>query len=157
MGEWKETQLFMNRMLSLILGVPLIAAFFIAIFYKNSPGLTIVIGSLVFVVLLMGSLKMTVRINRQGVFFKYVPFHFSEQFIPWEKISEWELINVNALMDFGGIGIRYSRTKKGFIINSKSGLEIRKTDKRIIVLSVNDTQGAEAVLRGFGGNDPDVN
>lgn len=157
MEEWKETQLLMNRILTLTLGVPVIAAFFIAIFYKNSPGLTIVIGSLVFVVLLMGSLKMTVRVNRQGIFFKYIPFHFSEQFIPWEKIHEWELIKVNAITDFGGIGIRYSRTKKGFIINSKAGLEIRKTDKRIIVLSINDTQGAEAALQGFASDDSDVN
>lgn len=149
MLPWKETQRFADRAIIVILGIPILASFLIGIYYQSSTSLLIVVGSLVFVGLLMASLKLEVRVDEHGIYFKYFPFHLSEQHIPWEKIRVWRIIKVNAIKDFGGMGIKYTSKKKGFIINSNFGLEIEQTNNRIIVISITDKAKAEAALQHY--------
>lgn len=149
MTPWKETQRFADKTILLIVAIPLLASFFIAYRYNSSTSFIIVAITLALIVLLILLLKLEVRIDAKGIYFKYFPFHTTERHIPWENVSSWKIAKVNALKDYGGIGIRYTSKKKGFIINSKFGLEIEQTDERIIVLSISQQEAAEAALRYF--------
>jgi hypothetical protein len=150
MEAWKETQKFADRtVLLIVVAIPILLSFFVAFYYQSMGSLIIVLSCLALMILLMVILKLEVRIDEKGIHFKFFPFHTTERLIPWEEVKEWKLRDVNALMDFAGIGIRYTGNKKGFIINSRSGLEITKTDKRIIVISITDKAGAEEAIRNF--------
>lgn len=149
MEKWKETQRFADKAILLIVAIPILLSFFIAYYYQSTTSFLIVLGGMAFTAILIGVLKLDVRINEEGIHFKYFPFHTTERLIPWKEVKEWKLLKVDAIKDFGGIGIRYSLKKKGFIINSKFGLEVKKTDNRILVISITNGAKAEEALQYF--------
>lgn len=96
-------------------------------------------------------LRLSVKVDQAGVHFKYVPFHFSEQLIPWSDIQEIKVTSVNAIGDFGGVGIRYRFTpkKKGFIMNSGPAIEVLKNDGRVIVVTISNPEKAQQAIAAF--------
>lgn len=149
MQPWKEKQRFSDNMVTLIILIPLLASLYIAYRHNSSTSLIIVISCFALVFLLIAVMKLEVIIDDQGVSYKYFPFHSTLRTVPWAQIQRYELIPVNAIKDFGGLGIRYNSKKKGYIINSKYGLELEQRDGKIVVISITDQEKAAAALRYF--------
>ena len=51
-------------------------------------GFFVVIGTMILVYALIFSLKLKTRIDEKGIYYRFIPFHFSIKFIPWNEINK---------------------------------------------------------------------
>ncbi|PUU70167.1 hypothetical protein DBB36_10080 [Flavobacterium sp. WLB] len=78
-------------------------------------------------------LKMTFIINAELLQYKLTPFHFSYKKIMWKDVEAIKISKIDALSDFLGWGVRYSR-KYGwsYIFNSNDIIFLKlKSGKKI--------------------------
>jgi len=86
------------------------------------------------VYLLVFESKAQVRIDTQGIHYKYWPIVWHWKLISWRDIENLEIKNVNPLNDFGGWGYRFGRKGNGIIMGSDKALYItRKMGKPFII------------------------
>ena len=84
--------------------------------------------------LLVFESKAQVRIDTQGIHYKYWPIVWNWRLISWREIENLDIKNVNPINDFGGWGYRFGRKGSGIILNSDKALYItRKTGKPFVI------------------------
>lgn len=149
MTHWEEKLRFSEKIVILLIVIPLLVSLYLGYRYDNTTMYIIVLICFALVFVLISSLRLKVRVDEKGIAYRYFPFHTSMRLISWKDIQDCKVIKVNALMDFGGIGLRYTFKKTGYIINSKFGIEIKKWDNTIAVISVSRKAEAEAALQQF--------
>lgn len=148
---YEEQQRF-QWALPMFLVIALMTALPILFFHEKENGMLdlIIVGG---VILLTGglffSMKQTIRIDEQGVHYKQTPLINSFKQIPWEIIQNWEIKDMSPLKDFGGWGIRYTGSKKGYIMQGDFGLELNIGEKKRIVLSVINRGEVEQLIRKY--------
>ena len=72
---------------------------------------------------------LNTRISKQGLSFRFVPFHRHDRIYPFETIHSVEAVKYHPVRDYGGWGIRCGRNgkvyngsgNKGVMINLKDG------------------------------------
>ena len=93
------------------------------------------------------SIKLSTKINEQGVYYQYFPNNFSEKHISWSDIEQCYIKKHNSIRTFGGYGYRRCfYPKKGLSINigGKFGIQlILKNGKKILI----GTQNVKDVKR----------
>jgi hypothetical protein len=57
--------------------------------------------------LLFLSIRLTTRIDKDGIHYRYLPFHFRERHIEWEKIENIGIKTYNSFNEYGGWGLRF--------------------------------------------------
>lgn len=87
------------------------------------------------VTLLLVFVKMTIVLNSRSFKYKLFPIHFKFKEIEWNEISHVQISKINALSDFFGWGLRYSRKYGwGYIFNSNDAILLTlKNDKKITI------------------------
>ncbi|MEY3646640.1 MAG: hypothetical protein RL127_1348 [Bacteroidota bacterium] len=128
MEEFKETQRFTQWWLWLIL-IFTWGSMSYSLF-TESPKETV--GIVVLVVMMIGlpvlflQMRLTTRITEAGIYVRFIPFHFKEQFYPWDSIESAQVRTYNALMEYGGWGIKYGFNGQGKVYNvsGKEGLQV---------------------------------
>lgn len=105
-------------------------------------GLIVIIGLPLF--LKMIRLEILVRDN--GIFFRYAPFHFRFQRIPFENVKSYQIIQYRPLRDYGGWGIRYGKYGKVYSISGNTGFQIiTSNQKKILLGTLNPNELKNAV------------
>ncbi len=82
---------------------------------------------LLFVFVLFNFFKLKTRIDEKGIYYQYLPFHFSYRFLPWDVITKCYVRNYNAIFEYGGWGLKFSFRKskgKSFTVKGNIGLQI---------------------------------
>lgn len=100
----------------------------------------IVLYSISFLLVLF-ALITTLRLEIDNNHFKYqlFPFHIKKKVIDLNLIEEIKIINVDALGDFLGWGIRYSsKYGKAYILNSEYGLFLKLKNGKKITFSLSN-------------------
>lgn len=102
---------------------------------------------ILFVFALFNFFKLKTRIDEKGIYYQYLPFHFSYRFIPWEAISKCYVRNYNAIFEYGGWGMKFSFRKskgKSFTVKGSNGLQLELMDGKKILIG---TQKKEEIRR----------
>ena len=102
---------------------------------------------ILFVVLLFKFFKLKTRIDEKGIYYQYLPFHFSYRFLPWNSISKCYIRNYNAIFEYGGWGLKFSFTKhrgESFTVKGNIGLQIALLNGKKILIG---TQKKEEIQR----------
>ena len=102
---------------------------------------------LLFVFVLFNSFKLKTRIDEKGIYYQYLPFHFSYRFLPWNTISKCYVRNYNAIFEYGGWGLKFSfRKKRGksFTVKGNVGLQLLLTNGKYLLIG---TQKREEIQR----------
>ncbi|MHB1148456.1 MAG: hypothetical protein ACYC01_12785 [Lutibacter sp.] len=73
---------------------------------SNLGGFLVIIS----VFILFNFFKLKTRIDEKGIYYQYLPFHFSYRFLPWDTISKCYVRNYNAIFEYGGWGLKFSFT-----------------------------------------------
>lgn len=110
----------------------------------NDAGGILVIS---FVFVLFNFFKLKTRIDEKGIYYQYLPFHFSYRFLPWNTISKCYVRNYNAIFEYGGWGLKFSfRKKRGksFTVKGAVGLQLELMDGKKILIG---TQKREEIQR----------
>lgn len=103
--------------------------------------------AIIFVFALFNIFKLKTRIDEKGIYYQYLPFHFSSRFIPWNSISKCYVRNYNAILEYGGWGLKFSFRKnkgKSFTVKGDIGLQLLlKNGKHLLI----GTQKKEEIQR----------
>jgi hypothetical protein len=102
---------------------------------------------ILFVFLLFNFFKLNTRIDEKGVYYQYLPFHFSYRFLPWNSIAKCYVRNYNAIFEYGGWGLKFSFRKskgKSFTVKGDVGLQLLLTNGKHLLIG---TQKKEEIQR----------
>ena len=102
---------------------------------------------IIFVFVLFTFFKLKTRIDEKGVYYQYLPFHFSYRFLPWSTIAKCYVRNYNAIFEYGGWGLKFNFTKKrgkSFTVKGAVGLQLELQNGKKILIG---TQKKEEIQR----------
>jgi hypothetical protein len=106
--------------------------------------LSIVILSIV-PLLLLASIHL--RIEKEGIYIRYFPFHFKPLFFNWSEIDYFELRKYNPLNEYGGWGIKGTKKNRAYNVSGDMGLQLTlKSGRKILVGTVNPQKLEVALL-----------
>ena len=86
--------------------------------------------------LLFWQMRLTTRVSSDGIRVRFVPFHFKEQFYPWDSIESAQVRTYSPLMEYGGWGIKYGFNGQGKVYNvsGNQGLQlIFKSGEKLLI------------------------
>lgn len=86
---------------------------------------------------LFSSFKLKTSIDEKGIYYQYLPFHFSCRFLPWNTVSKCYVRNYDAIFEYGGWGLKFSFRKnkgKSFTVKGNIGFQLElKNGKKILI------------------------
>jgi hypothetical protein len=104
---------------------------------------------LVVLVFVLGNFAWTVRVDARGVRVRSV-LGFPTIAIPLDQVTSADVIEVQALAQYGGWGIRWALNRRiGVIVRSGEALEVHRAKGLDLVVTVSDAATAAALLNGL--------
>lgn len=122
---------------------------------NNLESKIIALSSLIILILisiLFLSFKLKTRIDEKGIYFQFFPFHFSYRLITWNEISTCEVRNYNAILEYGGWGLKNGfRKKKGIAYNVKGniGLQLELKNGKKILIGTQKKEEIQRVIKNY--------
>jgi hypothetical protein len=169
MKVFKEEQRFKETWLIIILilaiGVPFLFGVYgiiQQIIYKiplgqkpmSDVGLIIFTVSMFLLTLLIFFMKLSTRIDEEGIQYQFYPFHFSMKKISWDKIEKVGVRTYLPISEFGGWGLRggffFNKGKeKAVNISGNIGVQlILKSGKKLLIGTQKESE-AKSVLETY--------
>ncbi|MFT6192802.1 MAG: hypothetical protein ACJAYY_002913 [Paraglaciecola sp.] len=169
MKVFKEEQSFKETWLIIILilaiGVPFLFGVYgiiQQIIYKiplgqkpmSDVGLIIFTVSMFLLTLLIFFMKLSTRIDEEGIQYQFYPFHFSMKKISWDKIEKVGIRTYLPISEFGGWGLRggffFNKGKeKAVNISGNIGIQlILKSGKKLLIGTQKESE-AKSVLETY--------
>jgi hypothetical protein len=95
--------------------------------------------------LLLASVHL--RIEKEGIYIRYFPFHFKPLFFNWSEIDHFELRKYNPLSEYGGWGLKGSKNNRAYNVSGDMGLQITlKSGRKLLVGTANPKKMEVALL-----------
>ncbi len=115
------------------------------------PEIGLVIVSVLIVIgvfLLIFFMKLETRIDKTGIYYKYVPLHREEVRIDWKNIEDAYIRKYKPLIEYGGWGIKLGVFGKGRAYNvaGNIGLQIVFKNGKHLLLGTQKAAEMKAVL-----------
>ena len=138
MTEFKETQRFRQWWLWLIL-LGSWGAMVFALFMDppKTLGSQLLVGILtISLPTFFGQMRLITRITTEGIYVRFIPFHFKEQFYSWDSIESAQVRTYNPLSEYGGWGIKYGFNGQGKVYNivGDQGLQlVFKSGEKLLI------------------------
>jgi hypothetical protein len=138
MTEFKETQRFTQWWLWLILLGSWGSMIYALFADKPESTLAYIVPVLIMVGLPIFFLQMRLitRITEEGIYVRFIPFHFKEQFYAWDSLESAQVRTYSPLREYGGWGIKYGFNGQGKVYNvsGDQGLQLvfKSGDKLLI-------------------------
>lgn len=96
-------------------------------------------------VLLLASIHL--RIEKDGIYIKYFPFHFKPLFFKWSEIEHFELRKYDPLSEYGGWGLKGTKKNRAYNVSGDMGLQITlKNGRKLLVGTANPKRMEVALL-----------
>ena len=94
---------------------------------------------------------LTLKINKEGVYYKYFPFKAKLTPVDWHQLESVFITKYNAFGDYGGYGVKnrlwFKRNDKAYILNDRSkGLQLIFKDGKKLLFSSNKIDELELFL-----------
>jgi hypothetical protein len=116
---------------------------------RPAPDTLMIIFCLMFGIglpVLLLSAKLITEVRSDGIYIRFVPFHFSFHKIAFEELKSFEVRKYNALREYGGWGIRYGPQGKAYNVGGNRGVQLELVDgKRILIGSQRPEEFLEAL------------
>ena len=102
------------------------------------------------VVALMYMLKLSVRLDAEGLHIRFFPL--VKRHIPLDQIARWETRTYRPILEYGGWGIRYSLSKGwAYNVSGNQGVQLELANgKRILIGSQRAEELASAIGEAKG-------
>jgi hypothetical protein len=100
-------------------------------------------------IFLIGFMKLETIITKEGISFRFFPFHLTFRNYRWEEIESAIVREYSPIKEFGGWGIKYNyRTKiKLFNISGDEGVQIELINGKKFLIGTKMKNELEVVLR----------
>lgn len=159
--EFEEKQGLKLWWLYLVIGVTVFPTLALLIFQKNGPSLVelkrmyfaplwAVLLPFVIIYLIQQS-KLTLKINAEGLSYRYIPFHFRPSFFNWLAIEKAYIRKFDAFSEYGGYGVKvrlwFKFRDKAYILNDKNrGLQLEFKNGKKLLFTSNKIEDLEMFL-----------
>ena len=97
--------------------------------------------------------RLVTDVRNDGVYFRFVPLHFSFQKIPFSSIRRYRVCTYHPIADYGGWGIRYSWRGKGkaYNLSGNRGVKFEFAEGRpLLIGSQRPEEFARAIEQASG-------
>ena len=111
--------------------------------YGNNPmsdmGLFISAGLMLLLTVLFFTFRLETKIENDGIYVKFFPFHLSYKHYGWNKISKSYVRKYNPILEYGGWGFRLGIFGKGraFNVSGNQGLQLEFNDRKKLLIGTN--------------------
>ncbi len=151
--DFKEEQSLFKTKASLLVLLPILAP--LILYISGLPLKTVITSLIVTVVisivgwLFLKTIKLILSVNQRGISFQIKGLQRKEEILLWADIQRIEKVSIKPLREFGGWGLRFSRSKTGYIFEGESGVELFTDRNSTIVITVRDTESFFASVSSF--------
>jgi hypothetical protein len=162
MEVFKESQRFNQWWiwtLQIMIVATFAAALIVKVFYDldfgNNPmatqGLVVGLSLSVVFLLFFRSIKLETSIDEHGLHVRFFPFKRKRFSITPAMISSWEVRQYSPMSEFGGWGFRGIKSDRALTISGKTGLQIKFTDGRKLLIGTRKATEIEKAMEAqFG-------
>ncbi len=94
--------------------------------------------------------KLVIQVKDTGIQYRYYPFHFRWQNVPYSEIESAEARHYRPFAEYGGWGIRYRRFSnkdRAFNVSGSEGVLLTLKSGKTILLGSQHMNDLEAVIR----------
>jgi hypothetical protein len=138
MEGFKETQRFTQWWLWLVLMGSWGAMIYSLFTDKPESGISYVVSGVIMcgLPILFWQMRLMTRITAEGIYVRFIPFHFKEQFYPWDSIESAQVRTYSPLKEYGGWGIKYGFNGQGKVYNvsGNEGLQlVFKSGEKLLI------------------------
>jgi len=97
------------------------------------------------------SLKLETEIRKEGIYFRFKPFHRKFKFYPWDNISKYYVRKYRPILEYGGWGIRIGPGKygKAYNVRGNMGLQLELKNGKRILIGTQKPEELERALNKF--------
>jgi hypothetical protein len=101
---------------------------------------------------LFWQMRLITRITEEGIYVRFIPFHFKEKFFPWETITASYVRTYSPLKEYGGWGIKYGFNGQGLVYNvaGNEGLQLQFKEGEAILIGTQKGEEIKQVLAALG-------
>ncbi len=99
--------------------------------------------------ILFWQMRLTTRVSSDGIRVRFVPFHFKEQFYPWDSIESAQVRTYSPLREYGGWGIKYGFNGQGKVYNvsGNQGLQLIFKSGEKLLIGTQKSEEIQAAVR----------
>ena len=96
-------------------------------------------------------LKLSTTINSNGIEAKFHFIPFCKRNITWEEVQSIHLIKYSPIIDYGGWGVRYSISGKGWCYNvaGEYGIKITYKNSKQFLIGTQQKEEAETIVQYY--------
>jgi len=112
--------------------------------------------SLIIPILLIPSLfyflMLKTRIEKNGIYVRFIPFHWKEIFIAWDQLETCSVRTYSPLGEYGGWGIKYGLGGAGKVYNvsGNQGLQLVFKDGARLLIGTQKPQELQEIIHTMG-------
>lgn len=154
--DFKEEQSLLKTKASLLVLLPILAPL---VLYVVGLPIKTVLTSLIITIIIgivswffLKTIKLLLCVNETGISLRIKGLQGKEEFFLWKEIERIQRVSVKPLKEFGGWGLRYSRSRTGYIFEGETGVELFTNRKSTIVITIRDTDSFFAAIASFQPN-----
>ena len=105
-----------------------------------------IIFGIVLPVFIIGVIKLVIEVRSDGLYIRFVPFHFKYKQFLFKDIRYYENITYNSLKRFGGWGIRFNlKGETVYSLNGKKGIELKSKYDTVVIGTENPEELRKAM------------
>jgi hypothetical protein len=158
---FSETQRFNQGWLWLIfLGLNAVFMFLLFQQLKGDEGLgaqlmknvalLVAMGFVFLLSILFFNFRLETRIQTDGLYVRFFPFHRSFRHYSWDKIDKNYIRKYSPVREYGGWGIRTGQKGEAFNISGNQGLQLEFKDHGRLLIGTNRPEELSAALNKIG-------
>jgi hypothetical protein len=120
-----------------------------SVYEKGGANWPVVFIPVVIFLIVLSSFAWTIRVDARGVRMRS-SLGIPTINVPLANIESAEVVDVQAISQYGGFGVRYGLNGRfGVILRSGEALEILRHNRRSVVVTVDDAASAAALINGL--------
>jgi hypothetical protein len=96
--------------------------------------------------ILFFNFRLETRIQTDGVYVRFFPFHGTFRHYSWDKIDKSYIRKYSPVREYGGWGIRVGSEGDAFNISGNQGLQLEFNDHKRLLIGTNKAEELTAVL-----------
>jgi hypothetical protein len=108
-----------------------------------------VIISVFIIPVLFYFLTLKTRVEENGIYVRFIPFHLKEIFISWDQLEECYIRTYSPLGEYGGWGIKYGLGGAGKVYNvsGNQGLQLVFKDGSRLLIGTQKPQELQEIVK----------
>ncbi|MHA7842917.1 MAG: hypothetical protein ACX93I_06325 [Winogradskyella sp.] len=161
MQIFKEEQRFNQTWIIVLVAISTIVPVVILLHtYINNPKnlSSIELISIISIILIASGIifffKLSTRIDKKGIHYKFFPFQFKLKLIEWQDINKAYVRNYDAITEFGGWGLKGGalwNKSKGRAINVSGdiGIQLELRNGKKLLLGTQKPEDAKRIIEAY--------